>query len=98
MNRLINLFHAGTKDVGANGSGVGGIGGRGKHSRIQDSFFKKVMLGKIISAVCKLYLSPQTLLLIFFLTCYCFCCFMPYNSNLSSRNIVYIYTTISIRS
>lgn len=53
--------------MGANGSGVGGIGGRGKqYSRIQGSFFKKIMLGKIISAVCKLYLSPQTMLLIFF--------------------------------
>ncbi len=34
--------------------------------RIQGSFFKKIMLGKIISAVCKLDLSPQTMLLIFF--------------------------------
>lgn len=71
------LFHAGAKDVGANGSGVGG---RGKqYPRIQGSFFKKIMLGKIISAVCKLDLSPQIMLLIFFLCC--FYCFMPYNSN-----------------
>lgn len=61
MNRLIrNSFHAGAKDVGANGSGVGGIGGRGK------TMLKKVMLGKIINAVCKRYLSPQIMLLIFF--------------------------------
>ncbi len=65
--------------------------------RIQGSFFKKIMLRKIISAVCKLDLSPQTMLLIFF-KCYCFNCFMPYNSNLIFRNIVYIIKNIAIRS
>ncbi len=41
MNSLIHLFHAGAKDVGANGSGVGGIGGRGKKKYLRKSCWER---------------------------------------------------------
>lgn len=41
MNSLIHLFHAGAKDVGANGSGVGGIGGRGKRKYLRKSCWER---------------------------------------------------------
>lgn len=80
--------HAGPKDVGANGSEVGGTGGRGKQdSRIQVSLRKSCWERSSVQFASSICALKQ---------CYSFYCFMSYNSNLSSRNIVIINNNTSV--